>query len=98
MYSYAMRIALFSLGLALVPNVFADADGIDRGDKINARLDARGERINDRLDERAATAAAAGHEHRAQHLDARGDRIEGRLDRRGDRIDNRSDHRHGRTH
>ena len=97
-------IAAGLLALLAVP-VFADdantsaqgtsVDRPDRGDVVNARLDAKGDRINARLDARAANQADKGHYRNAARLDAKGNRIDRHLDRVGNRIDRRVDRRRG---
>jgi hypothetical protein len=51
----------------------------------------RGDRINERLDRRSDRAAANGRDRLANRLDRRGDRIDNRLDHKGQRIDRRLD-------
>ena len=67
------------LGSLFSSAVLADdpATSMDRGDRINQRLDNRGDRINNRLDSRG--------DRINDRLDRRGDRINDRLDRRSDR-------------
>jgi hypothetical protein len=66
----------------------------DRGDRMEHRWDNRGDTIDARLDARSSRQASLGHAQRAIALDHRGDRIDARYDRIGQRRENRFDRRH----
>ena len=63
----------------------------NKGDRIEQRLDNRGDRIEDLLDKRADKARAAGHDGKADRLEAKGDRIDVHLDKKGERINHHLD-------
>jgi hypothetical protein len=98
-------IAACALSLAIVSgSAFAqDADagqerlqGLDRGDRVEQRLDRRGDVADRRLDRASRRADAADHDRAQRRFDRAGDRVDRRFDRRGVRIDRRFDRRQGR--
>jgi hypothetical protein len=76
----ALACTLAGFGLA-ADRAAADGgeEGLDRGERIEERLDRRGDRVDRRLDRRGDRVD--------RHLDRRGDRVDGRLDRRAERAE-----------